>query len=53
MSLGIVSLVLMLVFMLLAQFGALAVPLVAWIIWVVVTLVLFAINYRLPIRSQP
>jgi hypothetical protein len=42
---SLIALVLLLVFMLLAQFGALAVPFVVWIIWLAVGIVLVATGH--------
>lgn len=44
MSIGLLVLVVMLVFMLLAQFGALSVPMLVWVIWLLIGIILIAIG---------
>lgn len=44
MSFGLLVLVVMLIFMLLATFGALAVPPLVWVVWLLIGVVLVAIG---------
>lgn len=43
-SFGLLVLVVMLIFMLLATFGALAVPMLVWVIWTLIGIVLVGIG---------
>lgn len=44
MSFGLLVLVVMLIFLLLSAFGALAVPLLVWTVWLLIGIILIAIG---------